>query len=110
MAKGNNNQKNDKAEKKPSKKYAKKTDDKNSFEKKLSSEFYNILDNDVPVHNSSATERRVFYIDIGKFTPSKAEGFVKRLKDQFSKSELSEGWVAISESDSDRIPGESHEN
>lgn len=37
---------------------------------------------------SRATERRIFYIDVGQLPPFKAEAFIDRLKDQFRKRKI----------------------
>lgn len=49
---------------------------------------HNFLCNGVPISNSRAPERRVFYIDVGQLPPFKAEAFVDRLKDQFRKRKI----------------------
>ncbi len=46
---------------------------------------HNFLCNGVPVANTRAPERRVFYIDVGQLPPFKAEAFIERMKDQFRK-------------------------
>lgn len=54
----------------------------------VDSDHHNFVANGVPVHNSRAPERRIFYIDVGQLPPFKAEAFVERLKDQFRKKKV----------------------
>jgi intein/homing endonuclease len=49
---------------------------------------HNFLCNGVPVSNTRAPERRVFYIDVGSLPPNKAEAFIERLKDQLRKKKM----------------------
>lgn len=49
----------------------------------------NFIANGMPVHNSRAPERRVFYIDVGQLPPFKAEAFIEKMKDQFRKKKIS---------------------
>ena len=42
----------------------------------------------MPVHNSRAPERRVFYIDVGQLPSFKAEAFIEKMKDQFRKKKV----------------------
>jgi hypothetical protein len=49
----------------------------------------NFIANGIPVHNSRAPERRVFYIDVGQLPPFKAEAFMEKMKDQFRKKKIS---------------------
>lgn len=49
---------------------------------------HNFLCNGVPVSNTRAPERRVFYIDVGQLPPFKAEAFLERMKDQFRKKKV----------------------
>lgn len=49
---------------------------------------HNFIANGVPVHNTRAPERRIFYIDVGQLPSYKAEAFVERLKDQFKKKKV----------------------
>jgi hypothetical protein len=52
---------------------------------------HNFIANGVPVHNSRAPERRVFYIDTFSLPPYKAEAFIERMKDQFKKKKVGSG-------------------
>ncbi len=52
---------------------------------------HNFLCNGVPVSNSRAPERRVFYIDLGQLPSFKAEAFMDRMKDQFKKKKVVSG-------------------
>lgn len=52
---------------------------------------HNFLCNGVPVSNTRAPERRVFYVDVGQLPPFKAEAFIDRLKDQFRKRKTAQG-------------------
>jgi len=52
---------------------------------------HNFIANGVPVHNSRAPERRVFYIDTFSLPPYKAEAFMERMKDQFKKKKVGSG-------------------
>ena len=45
----------------------------------------------MPVHNSRAPERRVFYIDTFSLPPYKAEAFIERMKYQFKKKKVGSG-------------------
>lgn len=49
---------------------------------------HNFLCNGVPVSNTRAPERRVFYIDTWSLPPWKAEAFIERMKDQFKKKKV----------------------
>lgn len=49
---------------------------------------HNFIANGIPVHNTRAPERRVFYIDVGGLPPNKAEAFIERLKDQLRKKKM----------------------
>lgn len=51
---------------------------------------HNFIANGIPVHNSRAPERRVFYIDVGQLPPGKAESYVERLKDQYRKRKIAQ--------------------
>lgn len=55
------------------------------FDIEVEHDAHNFIANGIPVHNSRAPERRVFYIDIGQISPNRAEGLVDRFKDQFRK-------------------------
>lgn len=48
----------------------------------------NFIANGMPVHNSRAPERRVFYIDVGQLPSFKAEAFIEKMKDQFRKKKV----------------------
>jgi intein/homing endonuclease len=49
---------------------------------------HNFLCNGVPVSNTRAPERRVFYLDVGQLPPFKAEAYIDRMKDQFRKKKV----------------------
>ena len=49
---------------------------------------HNFVVNGAVVSNTRAPERRVFYVDVGQISPSRAEAFVDRLKDQFRKKKV----------------------
>ena len=49
---------------------------------------HNFIANGIPVHNTRAPERRIFYIDVGKLPPFKAEAFIEKMKDQFRKKKV----------------------
>lgn len=51
----------------------------------VDNEEHNFIANGIPVHNSRAPERRVFYIDVGQMPPFKAESFMERMKDSLRK-------------------------
>lgn len=57
----------------------------------VENELHNFIVNGIPVHNSRAPERRVFYIDIGTMAGARAEGFIERIKDQFRKKKVASG-------------------
>ena len=57
----------------------------------VADERHNFIANGIPVHNTRAPERRVFYIDVGQLPPFKAEAFIDRLKDQFRKRKVTSG-------------------
>ena len=58
------------------------------FDITVENELHNFIANGIPVHNTRAPERRVFYIDVGQLPPFKAEAFIDRLKDQFRKRKV----------------------
>jgi len=58
------------------------------FDITVDNEIHNFIANGIPVHNTRAPERRVFYIDVGQLPPFKAEAFIERLKDQFRKRKI----------------------
>ena len=51
-------------------------------------ENHNFIANSIPVHNTHAPERRIFYIDVGQIAPNRAEAMLDRLKDQFRKKKV----------------------
>ncbi len=58
------------------------------FDISVEHECHNFIANGMPVHNTRAPERRVFYIDIGQLAPFRAEAFIERMKDQFRKRKV----------------------
>jgi intein/homing endonuclease len=54
----------------------------------VNSNYHNFIANGIPVHNTRAPERRIFYIDIGGLPSFKAEAFINRMKDQFRKKKM----------------------
>ena len=58
------------------------------FDITIDREEHNFIANGIPVHNTRAPERRVFYIDVGQLAPFKAEAFMERMKDQFRKKKM----------------------
>jgi intein/homing endonuclease len=52
---------------------------------------HNFIANGIPVHNTRAPERRVYYIDMGNVPPNKAEAFMDRIKDQLRKKKTYSG-------------------
>ena len=59
------------------------------FDITVENELHNFIANGIPVHNTRAPERRVFYIDVQQLPPFKAEAFIERMKDQFRKKKVS---------------------
>lgn len=60
----------------------------NVYDITVEDECHNFIANGVPVHNTRAPERRVFYIDVQQLPPNKAEAFIERMKDQFKKKKV----------------------
>ena len=58
------------------------------FDITVENDIHNFIANGIPVHNTRAPERRVFYIDVGQLPPFKAEAFLERMKDQFRKRKI----------------------
>lgn len=54
----------------------------------VDNDLHNFIANGIPVHNSRAPERRVFYIDTYQMPPYKGEAFVERMKDKFRKKKV----------------------
>ena len=61
------------------------------YDIEVSGNEHNFVANCTPVHNSRAPERRVFYIDVSTLSPSRAETFMERIKDQFRKKKTATG-------------------
>jgi len=60
----------------------------------VDNDIHNFIANGIPVHNSRAPERRVFYIDVGNLSSGRLEAFMDRMKDQFKKKKVSAGMGA----------------
>lgn len=94
------------------------------FDLEVDNEIHNFIANGIPVHNSRAPERRVFYIDVGGIAPFRAEAFMERMKDMFKKkkapnrggfgsngaSAIDERWHATSADEDYWIPTRANSN
>ena len=54
----------------------------------VENDLHNFIVNGIPVHNTRAPERKVFYIDIGQLPPNKAEGVIERFRDKLKKKKI----------------------
>ena len=55
------------------------------FDITVDKEEHNFIANGIPVHNTRAPERRVFYVDVGNMPHFKAEAYLSRMQDLFRK-------------------------
>jgi intein/homing endonuclease len=62
--------------------------EQNVYDITVENSVHNFIANGIPVHNTRAPERRVFYIDVQQMPPYKAEAFMERMKDQFRKKKI----------------------
>ena len=51
----------------------------------VDSEEHNFIANGIPVHNTRAPERKIFYVDVGRLPADKWDQFVERYKSKFQK-------------------------
>lgn len=58
------------------------------FDLSVDNEEHNFIANSIPVHNSRAPERRVFFIDVGGLPPFRAESMMQKMQDMFRKKKV----------------------
>lgn len=62
--------------------------EKEVYDISVNNNLHNFIANCMPVHNSRAAERRIFYVDIGQIPSHKGEALVERMQDQFRKKKV----------------------
>jgi intein/homing endonuclease len=51
----------------------------------VDNELHNFISNNVPVHNTRAPDRRIFYVEVGNLDPNDVEQYIEKIKAQVKK-------------------------